>query len=109
MQHLGQVQCEQCGASITAAARPHSATAPATAHERVDIDLVGEPPVKKQMILPKNVPPNSVLQFFSVVKKPATPIGPPGPTLPVPPACLARLPAPPSVQRTVELQPTLNA
>eukprot|EP00955_Chlamydomonas_euryale_P081836 363631-Chlamydomonas_euryale.AAC.15 len=47
------LECEPCGASITTAARPHSATAPATAHEREDIDLVGEPLVKKRMILPK--------------------------------------------------------
>eukprot|EP00955_Chlamydomonas_euryale_P032977 346109-Chlamydomonas_euryale.AAC.1 len=72
-----------------------------------DIDIVGEPPVKKR-ILPKNAPPDSVLQF-SVMEKPAAPIGPPGLPLPVPPARLARLPAPPSIQRTVELQPTLNA
>eukprot|EP00955_Chlamydomonas_euryale_P004551 48562-Chlamydomonas_euryale.AAC.1 len=32
-----------------------SAIAPAAAPERVDINLVGQPPVKKQMILPKNV------------------------------------------------------
>eukprot|EP00955_Chlamydomonas_euryale_P099879 365249-Chlamydomonas_euryale.AAC.18 len=50
----GQPQ-PRCGASITAAARPHSATAPVTAHERDDIDLIGEPPVKKRMILPKNL------------------------------------------------------
>eukprot|EP00955_Chlamydomonas_euryale_P080532 363432-Chlamydomonas_euryale.AAC.8 len=41
----------RCGASVTAAARPHSATAPAAAPEREDIDLVGETPVKKRMIL----------------------------------------------------------
>eukprot|EP00955_Chlamydomonas_euryale_P071885 361231-Chlamydomonas_euryale.AAC.1 len=61
------------------------------------------------MFLPKNAPSNSVLQFFSVVEKPAAPIGPPGPPLPVPPARLAHLPAPPRVQHTVELRPTLNA
>eukprot|EP00955_Chlamydomonas_euryale_P101373 365339-Chlamydomonas_euryale.AAC.7 len=45
----------RCGASITAAARLHSATAPAPAPEREDIHLVGETPMKKRMILPKNV------------------------------------------------------
>eukprot|EP00955_Chlamydomonas_euryale_P091329 364615-Chlamydomonas_euryale.AAC.6 len=43
-----------CGASITAAARPHSPTAPAAAPEREDIDILGETPVKKRMILPQN-------------------------------------------------------
>eukprot|EP00955_Chlamydomonas_euryale_P056263 356365-Chlamydomonas_euryale.AAC.4 len=77
---------------IAVAARPQNA--PAAAHE--DIDLVKEPPVKKRMLLPQSAPPNSVLD-------------PPGPPLPVPPASPARLPAPQAVQRTVVLQPTLNA
>eukprot|EP00955_Chlamydomonas_euryale_P035464 350136-Chlamydomonas_euryale.AAC.15 len=94
---------------ITAMARPHSATAPATAPEREDIDLVRGPPVKKRMILPKNAPPSSVLQFFSVWRSLPHPSANPARPLPVPPARLAHPPAPPTVQRTVELRPTLNA